>query len=242
MITKFAIIIPTYHKPDGSTKSGLTRAIESILNQKYQNWKIFLIGDKYENDDEFKQISSIVHSDKIFAINRLDAVVERDIYPNPSKQLWCAGGCSSIKFGIRRALNHGFDFICPLDHDDWWHEDHLLNFAKAIEKHPDLFFLAARSQTYKPGEYLPPTSTNIGLGYIPERCKVIHSSTCIKFSETNIRYRDTFERTGITRPGDADLWNRLSAWMLKNNKLGYYTGVVTCFKSEGYSALPVRVT
>jgi glycosyltransferase involved in cell wall biosynthesis len=52
---KLSIVIATYQRKDGSTPRLLTRALDSIFSQTYQNFKIYLIGDRYENNDEFNK-------------------------------------------------------------------------------------------------------------------------------------------------------------------------------------------
>ena len=56
---KLAIIISTYYRKDGRSSSFLTRALNSIANQTYQDYKIFLTGDRYENNEEFETIISL---------------------------------------------------------------------------------------------------------------------------------------------------------------------------------------
>lgn len=240
-MTKFAIITNTYKKPDGRTPELLTRAIKSLLNQTHIDWKYFLIGDKYEDDQEFQRLASLVPEHKIKVVNRLNVTVERDIYINPSRKLWCVGGGGSARYGIELALEEGFEFICKLDHDDWWDKDHLNCFNNALLKHPDLFFLASRSHYFKYGMILPDYTQPSGLNYYPRPGGIINSSTCIKYSETNIRSRDVFKETGTAVPGDMDLWYRLSKFMIENNKKGFLNDTVTCFHIEEGSVLPKKV-
>lgn len=237
-MTKFAIVTTTYWKPDGSTHDQLVRTINGVLDQKYENWKLFLIGDRYDDEDEFNRIADLVPEEKIFKLNRVNETIERDLYPNPSKRLWCSGGGTSRRFGIEQALKQGFEYICPLDHDDYWSADHLLTFATAIKTHPEIFFLISGAK-YRTKTHLPPVNTSIGLGYYPQPYKIVHSSTCIKFSETDLRTRDV-HRTCKTRPvpSDFDLWKRLRVFMMKNNKQGYYTGQTTCYKEADGATLP----
>jgi hypothetical protein len=56
---QFAVVISTYQRPDGNTPHLLKRTLESVLNQTYQNFKIFLIGDKYEDQEEFFSFKNI---------------------------------------------------------------------------------------------------------------------------------------------------------------------------------------
>ena len=52
-MNKIGIVISTYQRPDGRTPELLSRCLNSVKDQKYQNYKVFLIGDKYEDNDEF---------------------------------------------------------------------------------------------------------------------------------------------------------------------------------------------
>lgn len=234
-MTKFAIVTNTYKRPDGKTPKLLERAMKSVLNQTHSEWKLFLIGDKYEDDREFRQLSTIIPADKIKAVNRLDVTVERDIYPMPSQKLWCSGGLSSTRHGIKLALNEGYEFICKLDHDDWWDDNHLRNFNAALSRHPNLFFLASRSHHKRLNNILPPGGSG-GIGYRPVPKRVINSATCVKYSDTDIRGRDMFKETGRATPTDMDLWSRLSNFMKNNNKQGYLSNEATCYHlEEGFS-------
>jgi glycosyltransferase involved in cell wall biosynthesis len=53
-MTKFAIVITTYKRSDGSTPFYLKRALSSILNQDYDQYKIFVNGDKNEEKEKFE--------------------------------------------------------------------------------------------------------------------------------------------------------------------------------------------
>lgn len=235
-MTKFAIVTNTYKRQDNKTPKLLERAMKSVLNQTHSEWKLFLIGDKYEDDQEFKRLSRLIPSDKIKSVNRLNAIVERDIYPMPSRKLWCCAGSGSTRHGIELALNEGYEFICKLDHDDWWEETHLSDFNKALEKHPELFFLASRSTHIGKDPILPPLKHKAGIGYFPQPKKVINSSTCIKYSETKIRSRDTFQKKGKAIPADLDLWKRLKRFMKDNNKKGYLCDNISCHHDDqGYA-------
>jgi glycosyltransferase involved in cell wall biosynthesis len=44
------VTIHTYQRADGQTPVFLSKAIQSVINQSYQNFKIFIVGDKYENN------------------------------------------------------------------------------------------------------------------------------------------------------------------------------------------------
>jgi glycosyltransferase involved in cell wall biosynthesis len=73
------IVIPTYRKPDGSTKIHLERALRSIKNQVYQDYKVILVGDQYEDQNELIHMSKIIDEEKITVIN-LPRAIEREKY------------------------------------------------------------------------------------------------------------------------------------------------------------------
>ena len=43
------------------------------MNQTYQNFKVFLIGDDYDDKDEFNKIVSLYPEDKIFSLRSISS-------------------------------------------------------------------------------------------------------------------------------------------------------------------------
>ena len=119
---KLSILIPTYMRKDGPTPKYLTRSLDSVFNQTHQDFKIYLIGDKYENEEEVKNILSKYDSEKIFFKN-LDVAKERDSYTN-KWAIWSYGGVNALNVGIDISLSEGNNYICHLDHDDYWENNH----------------------------------------------------------------------------------------------------------------------
>jgi glycosyltransferase involved in cell wall biosynthesis len=93
-MNKLAIVISTYYRPDDKTKEYLYRCLESIVNQTYTNYKIFLIGDKYEKPDEVIDIINNLSITQIHFEN-LPEAKERDKYSG--NILWSYGD----EFGAR---------------------------------------------------------------------------------------------------------------------------------------------
>jgi glycosyltransferase involved in cell wall biosynthesis len=115
---KLAIIISTYYRKDGRSSSFLTRALNSIANQTYQDYKIFLTGDRYENNEEFETIcKSFPYPEKLFYQN-LEVAKERDIFDN-KVDIWKFGGTNAINHAINTLSDEGFNYIVKLDHDDF---------------------------------------------------------------------------------------------------------------------------
>lgn len=215
------IIIPTYQRKDGNSIKYLQKSLNSIKNQTYTNYKLFLIGDKYDNNEEFINISkSIIPKEKIFSIN-LPHAKERDKYSPGDKKLWCSGGVNATNYGIDLCLKENISHICHLDHDDWWESTHLEEISKFIN---DYFFITTKSNHIN-NQILP---KNINTPFYPKSGDIVRSATCINFAKTNLRYRDVFEETGKIYPADADLWNRISDFMKNTNNKGIVINKITC--------------
>jgi glycosyltransferase involved in cell wall biosynthesis len=227
---KIGIIIPTYQKIDGTTPLLLTRALKSIKNQTHNNYEVFLIGDKYENNNEFVELAnSIIDTDKIYYENLLTAV-EREKYPIGSHQLWCAGGVNASNYGIKIAKNRGLTYICHLDHDDYWEIDHLESIANVIKTDPDAAFICTCATYYN--TYLPAVSLNESIiHHLPIPGGVIHSSVCINHMLIPLLYRDVYAEELKVEPSDADMWTRMSAFLRENNLVNhsYLVTKLTCY-------------
>jgi glycosyltransferase involved in cell wall biosynthesis len=231
---KFGIVIPTYQRPDGKTPFYLKRALESIKNQTYQNFKIFLIGDKYDNNDEFMSFSEEIENNKIY-IENLPSAYEREKYINNKGILWTCGGIYASNYGIDIALKEGYDYICRLDHDDFWNSTHLENFKNLIDLHnPD--FMCSKSIHFNRRTLPDIQNKDKYIKFLPGPSGLIKSSTCINQKSIPLRIRNVFEETGRAYPGDADLWTRLRKYIEENDLISYCVNETTCnHLEEGYS-------
>lgn len=228
---KLAIVIATYKRSDGKSLGYVTRALESIKKQTYQDYKIFLIGDKYENPQEFNYLSSLVDAEKIMAVN-LPYAVERDIYPD-GESLWCAGGTHARNVGIELALSEGYEYVCHLDHDDFWKEDHLENINAVIEEKGDASFVYTCSTFLY--DYLAltiPLDINPDGEVVempPKPMNIAHSSICINHAMIPFRYVDMNAYYGKPSPSDMNFWERINNLIQKKNLKSYLIKKVTCY-------------
>ena len=232
-MTKFSIVITTYQRKDGSTPLYLRRAIDSVFNQDYKNFMIFIIGDKYENNDEFVEICSSYNQEKMNYEN-LPFAAERDKY-NDKNIIWSYGGCYANNYGINKAVDMGYEYVCHLDHDDEWLPNHLSSLNDAINRTNSLF-LCTKSE-YVSGRVLPEESSNLDIiPFIPRGGRLIHSSTCINFKKLPLRHRNIYEETGkVGQPGDYDLWERIGHYFTERNMMGHIVNKITCkHMEEGY--------
>lgn len=136
---RFGIIVATYKRKDGTTPQRLTEAIESIKNQKYQNFKIYLMGDYYEDPSEIKHIQESFDPNK-FLFENVSVPGER--FRFYGKDLWHSGSNFVANIAINKAIRDGMTHMSRLDHDDVWLPNHLSNVAKALTKYPKAKFVS----------------------------------------------------------------------------------------------------
>jgi glycosyltransferase involved in cell wall biosynthesis len=205
---KFGIMMKTYKRKKRDSKSLAERSLKSILNQTYQNYKVFLIGDKYEDQEEFEYIASLIPKDKIIAIN-LKVAVERDDPKLKGHCLWYSAGVNSTKFALNKMKEDGIIYYSRLDDDDYWLPNHLETIKSGYEKFPKSSFVYTRSK-YR-GFYLPRKSHTVKLGYnnlFPQPKDVVPSTMSWRLDHIDLPPRTVAEQ-GRVFPADADQMIRL---------------------------------
>jgi len=114
-----SIICPTYNRCDLL----LERAVKSVLNQTYKNFEFLIISDG-STDNTGPEIKKIKDSRiKFFEI------IRKKKYPESIENHWYCGPVNAINHGLKRMTG---DWICRIDDDDIWTNDHievLLNYA-----------------------------------------------------------------------------------------------------------------
>lgn len=114
----FSIIIPTYNRAEL-----IGDAIKSVIQQQYAYWELIIIDDG--STDHTKEVVQGFSDERIRYVYQENA--ERSAARNR---------------GIKMAKN---PWICFLDSDDYFLEQHLSLFATAIERHPDnAFFISGQ--------------------------------------------------------------------------------------------------
>jgi glycosyltransferase involved in cell wall biosynthesis len=229
---RFGIVISTYKRGDGKSPFYVNRVIESLQKQTYDNYKLFLIGDKYTDDEEFDSFGSNLDSDKIYKEN-LEKAVEREKYNN-KMLLWKYGGLTAFNYGIDLALNEGFEYIIKLDHDDWFEPTHLENFKDCIQE-TNADFMCSKS-THIKGVLPTLNSDKTYVDFLPASSGLCKSSHCMNYTTIPLRSRNLFDETGeASLPADADLWNRVRTHIKENNLKSVMINKVTCHHDEeGY--------
>jgi predicted O-methyltransferase YrrM len=189
--TSLAICIATYERKNGKSKYYLTRCLESIKAQTYQNYKIFLIGDKYENNNDFEQMVKIIPPEKIYSEN-LSYALERENLKGTN--LWSVGGANALNIAIKYASDQKYKYIVRLDDDDYWHKDRLLLLNETIKKYPDSVYYFNYS-TYCYGCNLPREKiTQVFYNnLLPKEENMVHSTACWNNDTLNFLYK-TFDK------------------------------------------------
>jgi GT2 family glycosyltransferase len=207
---------------DGSTYKHLKFALESIKNQSHQDYKVFLIGDDYSNHNELMELSKIIDDDKIYVQN-LPIAIERIKYNGVN--LWRVGGINASNIGIKQSLKEGYNYICHLDHDDYYLKNHLQLISECIET-TSTNFIATRC-----GKYPIVNSVDFYIKYRPLNSRLYKVSTCINYSYFNFIFRNMIEECNRSYPADADMWDRINKYLTDKNEYGYLINVETCVKT-----------
>ena len=103
------VILPNYNKG-----KYLEEAINSVLNQTYKSWKLYIIDD-HSNDNSNEVLEKFKKFDNIFILK-----LEKNKGPSFCRNL-----------GIRVSSSK---FIAFLDSDDYWHKDKLYQQIEFMEK------------------------------------------------------------------------------------------------------------
>jgi glycosyltransferase involved in cell wall biosynthesis len=231
------VTIHTYQRADGQTPQLLSRAIQSVVNQSYQNYKIFIIGDKYDDNQEFEDIINgfIEISDKIVYEN-LSFAHERDKYLGVNNTaLWNCGGANALNHANNVAKAYGITKVCHLDHDDVWLPNHLELIYKAIIEKNNPAFIHTLSQYLDNPVFPQMIWDGKTVEHYPSYCNLIHSSVYMDLEQIHFGYRDMYETMGVIFPSDGDMWDRIAEKCKAENLKCYLIREVTCIhEKENY--------
>jgi glycosyltransferase involved in cell wall biosynthesis len=227
---KLSIVISTYYRKDGTTAKYLKQSLDSVFNQTHQDFKIYLIGDRYEKKDEIDKIISLYDKEKLFFKN-LEIAKERDFYKD-KWAVWSYGGVNATNIGIDISVSEGNYYICHLDHDDYWSPNHLEIINNCIEE-TNSDWICTKSM-YVGNRILPSiNSIEKYVYFLPLPEGLIHSSVCMNFKKIPLRYRDIYQETGkIGLPADAELWQRCRMYINNNNLKSNLINQISCYHIE----------
>ena len=225
---KFAIVIATYHRPNGNSPAYLKRSIQSVIKQTHTEWTIIIVSDKYEPESELINIiDEFRPTTKNEIVLLKNSNVERDHIKNHAL-LWNVAGATSMNMGLEYARSNGFSHYCHLDDDDYWDPSHLESLRLVYAKFPNCIFANTKS-TYR-GSALPAIDVIISENnYLPAPCGMIHSAISFRCDIIGFSYYTTFTDGGVHGPSDADMLNRIRHFILHNPPYSaIYVAYLTC--------------
>lgn len=193
------VIIPTYNR-----REYLERSINSVLNQSYKSFRLFIVDDGSDDgtkDFLFQKFSKqIGEEDKSSQINYIQASPE------------------GVPSGVSRARNIGVyhgngDLIAFLDSDDEWLENKLALQVEYFKKNPDIPLVHGEEIWVRKGVRVNPKKKHQKSGGdIFQRCLKL----CLISPSAAVMKRDTLMELGgfdetFTVCEDYDLWLKLTA-------------------------------
>lgn len=127
---RFNIITPTYKRPEG-----LSKAIDSMINQTYSDWRMFIIGDS-PDDSSYKSVEEKIQKEK-----RITYVMnEKNMGANFSRNL-------ALDLIKKDTSNN--DWVILLDDDDILAKDTLETFSGKIIEYPKKGWFLSNRASYE---------------------------------------------------------------------------------------------
>ena len=242
---KICVIMATYFRKNGTTKSLLSRALRNLEAQTYKNFKLFLIGDHYDNNNEFEELCKSYKSDIYYKNNeqhyRCYNFPDRNTY-------WSIGGGLALKTGIEKAIEEKYDYYFHLDDDDEWTDFHIQVVVDHIKHFSFADFILTKSK-YK-NTFLPRTDEKNTFynNYIPRREDSVHASHIYRLPILGKVVLDVINKNHILAnkinnkedvnmsisPGDARVLDEIKSMVLNKKIKSLYIPIVTVNKvSDG---------
>ena len=202
---KVSVIVTTYNR-----KEYLTEAIQSILNQTYQDFELIVV-DNYSNYD-FSALIESFHSDKIAAFqNHNNGII-----------------AVNRNLGISRAKG---EYIAFCDDDDFWHKNKLETQTTLLQNNPDAILVSTMAKSIGIKCNFPRENFGIvNLKQVLFKTHIYYSnpiilSTVLVKKKILLAIGCFSENKNLIAVEDFDLWIRLANkgdFLLINEILVYY--------------------
>ncbi len=207
---KYSVILPTYNRAD----TYLRDAIDSIVNQTYENWELLII-DNHSTD----KTKELVKSYKKNNIKLLTNYTRGNI-------------AKSRNLGIKKASG---DYISFIDSDDTWEPEKLEKCEKIYQTTPDVLVCHAEKWRYENNkikivQYGPEINATYKNLLINGNCLSLSATVVPIFFFRKIGYFS--ERSDIISAEDYDLWIRIAK---SNHKFLFLNSVLGTFRVHSKS-------
>ena len=138
---KFSIVIPLYNK-----SKCILKTLNSIKNQNYQDYEVVIVNDG--STDNSKEVVENFIEKLNLEIKSKFKLFNKDN----------SGVSSTRNYGVK---NSSYDYIAFLDADDYWEENHLLNFVNLIDIYSDkVDMFSNASKQFQNGKFIFPKLSN----------------------------------------------------------------------------------
>jgi len=238
---KICVIMPTYFRKNGSTKEYLSRALRMLESQTYGNFKLFLIGDHYDNNAEFEDLCKSYTKDIFYKNNEQHYRCYNFEYKH---NYWTIGGALALKTGIEKAIEEKFDYYFHLDDDDEWRDIHIEVVMKHIKHFPFADFILTKSKYAN--KFLPTTNeiNTFYNNYIPQGEDSVHASHVYRLPILGSLILDIINKNHILAneinnkkdtslripPTDATILNNINSMVVDKKIKSLYIPIVTVNK------------
>jgi hypothetical protein len=238
--TKFGICMATYQRKNGKSSLYLKEILTSIIQQTATNWHLYLVGDKYENENEIINILNSFPKEKLTFIN-LTYAQERDNLTDLEK-LWCVGGSNATNYSYKLAVYDGCDYIIHTDDDDPMHNKkiQILNYILTIYSPICMFHYSTYlgPNTILPKKKITEIKEN---NYIPIESNVIHSSLCIhKSIASTFSYDGYREDKIIYSPNDMQLIEFIRNSLKNKENYTIFIPLLLCTHNIEKEIIPIK--
>jgi predicted O-methyltransferase YrrM len=199
----FGIVMATYRRQKGTTPHKIAKALESIKQQCWGLWRLYLVGDCYSNENEFRNLikKSGIPMDKVVSVN-LPIACERDYVKDPL-QRWQVAGATAMNTALQLCRHTGIKHACHLDDDDTWEPQHLQTLVNMFMSKLDPAFVNTRSKYV--GDVLLPRETG-PVSLPPRKENITHSSLAWRLDKIPFFYGTGYT---INEPADGNMLERI---------------------------------
>jgi len=242
---RFAVITMTYRRKDGSSKEKLEKMMRCINGQSYKNFRLFLMGDDYEDEAELREIGARLETlpggevgpDLYF--ENVKPALERSLCKK-KYNLWAVGGAGTLNEGLRRARQQGFSYYAHIDDDDFWHPHHLLTLATTYYMYPET--TASWTLGVLGGWVLPPSWPIRPNNFLPKGKDCFHSTLSFRLDKINLEYITISpdmkeEEEPDMEPADSVLASSIGNLVMCGLAVVTSPPVVTCYRLDEGSKL-----
>jgi hypothetical protein len=201
---KVAVVSQSYYRKNGTSRKNILNVFKMLENQKYQNFKLFMIGDNYnpnewdneelkkeelkkeelkkeELKEEFNEMCKLYTGDIFYENNPYSC---RELKMVDFRNYWTTGGILACKKGYEKAKEEGFDIVLMLDDDDIWLEDHVQNVIWGFTNYPDAAFIVTQAK-YCYNRHLPKT----GISEVYYNNYIVRGSDSVRSASAhNLKY------------------------------------------------------